>query len=141
MEGNFFTTKLHDVILANKPDRPLKEAKGVFLVMDYVQDNLKQMLDTISPSDFHEDHIKVIMYNILCSLNFIGSANIMHRDIKPQNILIDSNCLVTLCDFGLGRTIPNYDKKDAADIPVRLKGEAGPDSDTEDTTPHTSEEI
>ena len=83
MKGNFFTTKLHDVILANKPDKPLKECKGLFLVLDYVPDDLKKMLDDISPGDFQEDHIKVIMYNILCSINFISSANLMHRDIKP----------------------------------------------------------
>ena len=135
MGGNFFTTKLHDVIIANEPDKPLNKAKGVFLVMNYVQENLKQTLDNLVPADFDEDHVKVIIYNILCGLNFINSANIMHRDIKPQNILIDSNCLVTLCDFGLARTIPNYDKKGCTDLPVKINGEAGPESDTEDTTP------
>ena len=30
----------------------------------------------------------------------------MHRDIKPGNFLVDSNCQVTLCDFGLSRVAP-----------------------------------
>jgi len=34
------------------------------------------------------------------------SANIIHRDIKPGNFLIDSNCSVKICDFGLARTMP-----------------------------------
>jgi serine/threonine protein kinase len=31
----------------------------------------------------------------------------MHWDIKPANILIDSNCQIKLCDFGLSRTMLN----------------------------------
>ena len=33
-----------------------------------------------------------ILYNLLCSLNFLHTANIMHRDIKPANILVDADC-------------------------------------------------
>ena len=50
-----------------------------------------------------EEHIKVIVYNCLTSLNFVHSSNVMHRDLKPQNILIDDECKVTICDFGLSR--------------------------------------
>ena len=31
----------------------------------------------------------------------------MHRDIKPANILIDDQCVVKICDFGLSRTVPS----------------------------------
>ena len=29
----------------------------------------------------------------------------MHRDLKPSNVLVDENCDVKLCDFGLARTV------------------------------------
>ena len=51
-----------------------------------------------------EDHIKYVLYNLLCGLNYIHSANVMHRDIKPANILVDSECRIKICDFGLART-------------------------------------
>ena len=52
-----------------------------------------------------EDHTKLILYKMLCGLHFIHQANIIHRDIKPSNYLIDQNCDIFLCDFGLARTL------------------------------------
>ena len=66
----------------------------------------------------------IILYNILCSVNFLHSANVIHRDIKPANILINSECEVKICDFGMARTIKHnelitnnkkYFKKTSAD--------------------------
>jgi mitogen-activated protein kinase 1/3 len=64
------------------------------------------------PKDFGftEDHIKVVLYNLLCSISFLHSANVVHRDLKPANILIDGECNVLICDFGLSRTLPKVKK-------------------------------
>lgn len=58
------------------------------------------------PSNFGDEHAKIVLYNMLCALNFLHSANVMHRDIKPGNVLIDDTCSIKLCDFGLSRTLP-----------------------------------
>ena len=47
-----------------------------------------------------------IIYNLLASVNFLHSANVVHRDIKPGNILIDAECAVKICDLGISRTMP-----------------------------------
>lgn len=52
-----------------------------------------------------EDHVKVIMYNLLSSMRFFHAADVIHRDIKPANILIDHRCQIKLCDFGSARPI------------------------------------
>lgn len=39
------------------------------------------------------------------------SANILHRDLKPRNILISSKCEVKICDFGLARLTTSKDKQ------------------------------
>jgi len=34
----------------------------------------------------------------------LHSIGILHRDIKPGNLLVNSNCLLKICDFGLARS-------------------------------------
>ena len=72
--------------------------------MDFVKQDLKKVL--LQKPAFDEDHMITIMYNLLCALKFLHSANIIHRDIKPANILISSKCEITICDFGLARSMP-----------------------------------
>jgi mitogen-activated protein kinase 1/3 len=60
------------------------------LVMDIVDSDLNKLLDNAEELQITDDHVITIMYNLLCSLNFLHSCNIMHRDLKPANILIDS---------------------------------------------------
>ena len=38
-------------------------------------------------------------------LDHMHDIQIIHRDLKPSNVLIDSGCEVTICDFGLARTL------------------------------------
>lgn len=33
------------------------------------------------------------------------SADVIHRDLKPRNLLVNSNCDLKICDFGLARAI------------------------------------
>lgn len=72
--------------------------------MEYEQYNLQDIFT--NKFLISKDNAKLIMYNLLCALNFIHSANIIHRDIKPDNIIVDLDCNVKLCDFGLSRTLP-----------------------------------
>ena len=53
-----------------------------------------------------QEHVKTILYNILCAAKFLASANVIHRDLKPANILVNRFCQVKLCDLGLARTLP-----------------------------------
>ncbi|CAL2051006.1 unnamed protein product [Caenorhabditis brenneri] len=46
-------------------------------------------------------HLKTISQQILKGLQFVHQASIMHRDVKPGNILVSPNGVVKLADFGM----------------------------------------
>ena len=48
-------------------------------------------------------HFQSFIYQILCGLKFIHSANVLHRDLKPGNLLVNADCELKICDFGLAR--------------------------------------
>ncbi|GEQ67261.1 hypothetical protein JCM33374_g925 [Metschnikowia sp. JCM 33374] len=54
---------------------------------------------------FSEFHIRNFLYQILCGVKYIHSANVVHRDLKPGNILVSSRGILKICDFGLARAI------------------------------------
>ena len=74
--------------------------------MEHQQSDLANAIRNRAFSEFNEDHIKVTLYNLLCGVRYLHSANIIHRDIKPGNILINEACHVQLADFGISRTMP-----------------------------------
>lgn len=48
-------------------------------------------------------HFQSFIYQTLCGLKYIHSANVLHRDLKPGNLLVNADCELKICDFGLSR--------------------------------------
>ncbi|KAI6044306.1 Pkinase-domain-containing protein [Pisolithus marmoratus] len=68
-------------------------------------------MDAISP-DFQEmfsgqtltnEHVQYFLYQVLRGMKYIHSASVIHRDLKPGNLLVNSDCELKICDFGLSR--------------------------------------
>ncbi|KAI8107559.1 hypothetical protein M9434_004496 [Picochlorum sp. BPE23] len=81
------------------------------LIFEYLDSDLKKHMDA-SPSEYHRPFlIKKYLYQMLSGIAHCHSHRILHRDLKPQNLLIDKNSnTLKLADFGLAR---------AFGIPVR----------------------
>ena len=78
------------------------------LVMNYVSDNLNRINRSYiqKKEPFPIFLIKLYCFQIARALNYIHAKKICHRDIKPQNILIDiSTNKVFLCDFGSAKIL------------------------------------
>ena len=76
------------------------------LVMNYVSDNLNRINRTYiqKKEQFPIFLIKLYTFQIARALNYVHSKHICHRDIKPQNILIDpADYTLKLCDFGCAK--------------------------------------
>uniref|UniRef100_A0A8C0W591 Mitogen-activated protein kinase n=1 Tax=Castor canadensis TaxID=51338 RepID=A0A8C0W591_CASCN len=73
----------------------------IYVVTELMQSDLHKII--VSPQPLSSDHVKVFLYQILRGLKYLHSAGILHRDIKPGNLLVNSNCVLKICDFGLAR--------------------------------------
>jgi len=92
--------RLHDVIHTDKK---------LTLVFEFLEEDLKKFLDR-SPEGLNEHTIKRLLFQLLKGVQFCHERRVLHRDLKPQNLLINTKMELKLADFGLAR---------AFGIPVR----------------------
>lgn len=73
----------------------------VYLVEELMDTDLGRILLTQKLTD---DHIQFFLYQLLRGLKALHSADVLHRDLKPGNLLVNSDCDLKICDFGLARS-------------------------------------
>jgi mitogen-activated protein kinase 1/3 len=78
-------------------------AINLFLVFEYVDCDLAAIL--CSHQYLTNHHIQYYIAQLLAVVHDLHSSNLIHRDIKPQNILTTANCQLKLADFGMARAL------------------------------------
>ena len=102
---NKYTIKLLDIFLPEECDIDEPTSlSGIYMVTDYFPVDLFDVICSDSVN-FTKSHALLLSYNILKSVNYLHKNNILHRDLKPQNILVTKDFEVRICDFGLSRGI------------------------------------
>ncbi|KAI5684155.1 hypothetical protein M9H77_05383 [Catharanthus roseus] len=76
--------------------------KDLYLVYELMDTDLHHIIKSSQP--LSGDHCKYFIFQLLCGLKYLHSANVLHRDLKPGNLLVNANCELKICDFGLART-------------------------------------
>jgi eukaryotic-like serine/threonine-protein kinase len=75
-----------------------------FIVFEYVEgDDLKQLIDRVGPLPI--DQVVELGQQIAAALAFAHERGIVHRDVKPQNVLLDEEGRAKVTDFGIARSL------------------------------------
>lgn len=75
---------------------------SLYMVFEYLNMDLKKLLDK-KKAIFTPQLVKSYLYQMLDSICFCHTNRILHRDLKPHNLLVDTKGNIKLADFGLAR--------------------------------------
>lgn len=84
---------LHDIIHTEK---------SLTLVFEYLEKDLKQYMEDCG-NILSMNNVKLFLFQLLRGLSYCHQRRILHRDLKPQNLLINEKGELKLADFGLAR--------------------------------------
>jgi len=113
------STALREIVILKKIDHPnvvklMNIDAGdnrLYLFFEYLPYDLRKFISEKykeKSSHIPIDYIKIIFYQIILGTRYLHCNKVLHRDLKPQNLLIDDSLRIKIADFGLSRgyTIP-----------------------------------
>jgi serine/threonine protein kinase len=103
-------TAIREVSLLKELDHPnivklydvIHEEKKLTLVFEYLDMDLKKYSDDRG-GNIDKETIRSFLYQLLQGVAFCHERRVLHRDLKPQNLLINKKGELKLADFGLAR--------------------------------------
>lgn len=102
---------LREILLLRALDHPniisisdmWEHKEDIYIAEPLMEADLHRILR--SQQALSDEHFQFFVWQILKGLKYMHSANVIHRDLKPGNILVNSNCDLKICDFGLARAV------------------------------------
>jgi len=76
----------------------------LYLVFEFLDKDLRKYSDIVK-KNMHKMLIKSYLYQLLKGICFCHQHRVLHRDLKPQNLLIDRKGNLKIGDFGLARAV------------------------------------
>ncbi|CAI4224973.1 unnamed protein product [Auanema sp. JU1783] len=88
----------------------IMQENRLYLIFEFLSMDLKKYLDQ-QPKGLSKETVQSYLFQICQAMCFCHQRRVIHRDLKPQNLLVDGKGAIKLADFGLARAIG---------IPVRV---------------------
>lgn len=77
--------------------------KDIYIVTNLMESDLDRIISSNQP--LTDQHYQYFLYQMLRGIKYLHTANVLHRDLKPPNLLVNANCDLSICDFGLARGV------------------------------------
>ncbi|XP_068618078.1 cyclin-dependent kinase-like 4 [Battus philenor] len=81
-----------------------RRKRRFYLVFEYLDHTLLDELEA-APGGLGEDTAKKHLYQLLKGIDYCHLNSIIHRDVKPENVLVSNAGVVKLCDLGFARAL------------------------------------
>lgn len=85
-----------------------RRKRRLHLVFEFIERTILDDLEA-NPCGLPDTAVHKIIWQVLRAVDFCHSHNIIHRDVKPENILVSKHGIVKLCDFGFARSLAGTD--------------------------------
>lgn len=83
-----------------------KRDKKLNIVFEYIEQTVLEILENNNDSlGLPVNTVKSFVFQVLKALEYMHRHRVIHRDVKPENLLVDTKGVLKLCDFGFARRI------------------------------------
>lgn len=87
-----------------------KSKTGVTVLEEYIDG--QTISEHLADNLYSPKGVKAVISSLCDALDFLHSHKIIHKDIKPENVMIDNDGNVKLIDFNASRIYKHYQSKD-----------------------------
>ena len=98
LEGHDNLVSLQELYVSEAP----LPGRDIYLVFPFMETDL---YNVIRARILEEEHKNYILYQILRGLKWLHTAGVVHRDIRPSNLLLNRDCHVKICGLHSARRI------------------------------------
>lgn len=97
MLGHDNVVKLVEII----SPKDMQRFSDLYIVFEIMETDLATIIR--SSQSLLDRHIQYFTYQLISGLTYIHGCNVVHRDLKPRNLLVNADCKLKIADFGLAR--------------------------------------